>query len=413
MLFSAEEARRHLRSGNAAPPPAARVLARFRSPSGSFLSPVRDVAWTADSRSITFLAPGADGETLQVFRADLAGGAPRQLTTSSVSVDSYGYDEETGRITYAVRVPDRKIAPDALHFVAGSMTATQIALSHIDDLWMPLYQNYVEGPGLPRHALGKPHASWFTNRIWLSPDGHWAIGRASVTDRATTARWSKSFAPLREDQLITSRVINRFDPDIMTSGVSNVSRLQLYDLASGEARPLFDAPDGGQFVGGPDSVAVAWSPDSKSVVIGNSFLPLNGPKSVVERRARSSFIAEYELATGRVTEIEPLSEKRLFDAITWRPDGRLEIEARDDLSRAFRKTGGRWVSAPVASDKAAAAETDIVFEVVQSANTPPDIWAIEKATGARKQVSELNPQFSDLSFGRVEDFDWRDADGRT
>lgn len=418
LLFSTKDAKSYLQSANgAAPQP--RVLALFRSPSGLFLSPVRNVIWASDSRSITFLAPGAQLDTAQVFKADIATGAPQQLTNNraspdsySFAIDTYSYEESTGRLTYTIRVPDRKIDPDALHFVADTMTANQIGTPDVDDVWMPLYQTYVEGPGLPLRKLGKPHSFWFTNRIWLSPDGRWAIGRVSVTDQATITRWSKSFSPVGQNDL-TRLVFERFDPNIMSGAVSFLSRLMLYDVASGEERPLFDAPDGGQIIGGPDSVQVVWSPDSKSVVVGNSFLPLTGGQSVVKRRSRSSFIAEYEIATGRITEIEPVTAKGLFDSIRWPSGDRLEIEARSTSDHAYRKIGNGWIpTAPTKHEASLQATPDVAFEISQSANVPPNVWAVDMATGARKQVSELNPQFRSLSFGRVENFNWQSSDGR-
>lgn len=385
---------------------AGHTLVEIRSDSGAFLSPLRSLSWTPDGRAILFMAPGevrhpgTFGERLQVFRAELSGGPPKQVSHADRSVEAYSWHAPSGTLVYTARLPDRQIDDGGAYFVAGANTALQVALPNLDDIWMPLYQRYVEKPDGAARPIGTPQSAWFENRTWISPDGRWAIGRASVSDQEALDRWHSRYMRLRG---LTSG--NRADPAIMQSSQSFVGRLILYDLSTGSGRPLFDAPDGGNIVGGPDSVGVAWRPDSRSVAIANTFVPCGGGSTCRDGTA----VVEYRLADSSLREIERI-ESAAPQGLDWLSDGRVEVDAGNGVRRVYAVGPAGWVAAGGGSG-ARAAVPRFEFVVAQDANTPPDVALRDLRSGRQRLLSQLNPQFDRLTFGRVEPFAWTGEDG--
>lgn len=233
--------------------------------------------------------------------------------------------------------------------------------------------------------------------IAFSPDGQHAImdwAPASIPDS-----WSQyadpTFATLMR---IRARKADQ-------SGDDGIGQLQVLDMPSGSARPLWNAPLklGSQ---------VAWSPDGKAVLVGPTFLPIEGGSAAGRQGAA---IAEVDVATGRFLEL-PLSEKdaRGVIRIRWRRHDLVELVRSEGRALAFMKRAGLWkASSREHPQPVGRASAQIRIEVREDIHTPPTLVAIDAWSGKERTVLDPNPNLRErFSLGDVQRVDWRDHTGR-
>jgi hypothetical protein len=190
---------------------------------------------------------------------------------------------------------------------------------------------------------------------------------------------------------------------------TNVYQYELVDTHTGASQVLLDAPIA------PDlGSEVAWSPDSLSVVVSNAYLPLavDDPVEQTLRKAHT-FLAEIKMPSREITKISD----RDLRLVKWDPStntvvceaGRLDSLTGKTTSKIyFRKNGDSW-SQVDASEETDAIRPEIVLE--EDLNTPPRIVALDPATGQKSPLMDLNPEFGDLTFGKVEQVKWKDTLG--
>src|SRR5262249_14495157 len=112
---------------------------------------------------------------------------------------------------------------------------------------------------------------------------------------------------------------------------------------------------------------ILWSADSCSVIVTSTYLPLDGVTDI-ER-------ADREAKTYSV-KIDP----RTYDL---EKVNKSQIKGRQPLDMALD----------------------------ESFDQPPKIYATNEKTGNKTLLLDLNPQFTDLDFAKVEEITWRAADG--
>ena len=172
---------------------------------------------------------------------------------------------------------------------------------------------------------------------------------------------------------------------------------------------LFDAPIGSF------GSEMAWSPDSKSVLVSDVYLPLNvhDPTELALRRTRT-FLVEFKIP-GR--EFVKISDQDLT-LLNWDPKtgfvacdvGRINSFTGDAAPKAyFRKSGEIWSPTSVPAPTGVPPLPDIVLD--ESMNTPPRIFAIDLPTSRKSLLIDLNPQFQNLALARVEEITWKDSRG--
>lgn len=111
-------------------------------------------------------------------------------------------------------------------------------------------------------------------------------------------------------------------------------------------------------------------------------------------------------------------EDQVSDPI-WSPDGKA-IFFRATHNRTYHETLYRYGvdegnPTPLSSgeesyDDLRAAGGVLTF-TMQNATHPPDLWALDTATGTRRRLSDLNPQLSRFRFSKPELFYFHNADG--
>lgn len=155
---------------------------------------------------------------------------------------------------------------------------------------------------------------------------------------------------------------------------------------------------------------VLWSPDSKSVLLCGVHLPLDvrDPEELQSRR-RTRFVVEVSLPSRSVTKItsDDLSPVH-WDAAT----GIVQFKMRASQDQqgdtpelvSFRSTGNAWERVNAGSEGPPGPPLDIFTN--EDLNLPPRIVAVDLKTRRKTTLLDLNPQFSQLAFGRVEEIHW-------
>jgi dipeptidyl aminopeptidase/acylaminoacyl peptidase len=191
-----------------------------------------------------------------------------------------------------------------------------------------------------------------------------------------------------------------------------VNQLMLIDIATGQARSLWDAP-GPTF--NPMS-RIAWSPDGAEILIAPTLLP---PDSSDEAGRSGRAAAVVDAATGKYTQmpIERGDAEHILSA-AWLSFKVVEIRLMGGASIRYERKDNLWRK--VASDKrknphASVAERPNRVRIVlrQGLNDPPVLYAADVRTGQNRVVLDPNPGLqSDFALGHVDFIEWTNTDGR-
>ncbi len=158
-----------------------------------------------------------------------------------------------------------------------------------------------------------------------------------------------------------------------------------------------------------------WSHDSKSLLLCGVLLPLNVDDPIeLESRRSSKFVVEITLPGRTFVKItnQELSPVQ-WDAQT----NVVQFHVGQNQNRAgsvpetvhYRKTGEVWERSPDDSASVNDCWPDILAE--QDLDLPPRIVAVDPKTKRKTTILDLNPQFAELAFGKVEEINWQDGTG--
>lgn len=235
--------------------------------------------------------------------------------------------------------------------------------------------------------------------LWLSPNGRYLILKRMVLSsppaywEGYSDHWIK--AELRE---------NRFDRVLLS-----LYQFEIIDTANGQSQILLDAPTG--FA--PSEIA--WAPDSHSIVITGTYLPLDLADES-ERKARESkrFVIEMTIPDKTLTVItdQNLRLQR------WDYETNTLVFTNGDKSRtsvgamiAYRKADHKWTR--VDADQLNFTHngaSDVT--VKEGINTPPLLVRLDRESKQTRVLLDPNPQFKALKFGNVESIHFSAAKGQ-
>lgn len=207
---------------------------------------------------------------------------------------------------------------------------------------------------------------------------------------------------------------------------SQMPTFVLVDLATGTASPLIDAPSS------PYLLSAIWAPDSRSVVVVNTFLPTTGDVSQARVVQNQTAIAEVDLSTrstivlhgpaldGSSTQgmvcaqaIDWTTAHGLRLAISKSPDNRGGVCEADEVVRYEESISGLHEITVSSVDFALRSTPDgrVTISVEQDLNTSPNLKATDHVTGRSEVFTDFNPQFRNLRFAPVTLISWKAADG--
>jgi dipeptidyl aminopeptidase/acylaminoacyl peptidase len=381
----------------------ARVVTRLFSISTA-TDVIQSVHWLNDSKHVVFLwDPGK--EPVGVRMLDATNGSVTTLVQTSNPVVRYDTSSDGNIVVYMTGAsPASGACKKSVDFSKGLVLAEQPIWTLLNDCSIDSAQHYdtfvLNRAKGTQFRLHEPRVAWGTSVISLavSPDGQFAITSRPVS--SAPSNWDQYTNHLFRDVFLAAL---RRD----SSAPSLVFQYFIIDIKARLMRPLWDAPEN-------TAGALLWSKDSKSIVLGPTFLPISAAdKLALEGQA----VAEVDVATGHFSKIPLPENRRNADRrpMRWVSDQVVEIGnawapvegKKSEVS--FEKTNGEWKSAPSASVEAPAPKVSI--EVREDPNTPPGLYAIDTRTAATSLIRNFNPQLGHLSLGRVETVHWKGRDG--
>lgn len=365
--------------------------------SSSNRAAIEDVVWLPDNETVAFLGEHP-GELHQVYTFNTRTRTLTRATDHPTSILSYSLTTKGDSIAYTAAMPLQSLW-DAKARREGIVVSTQ-SLPNL------LYGNvggegrstetplYICAPGGVGRLLQTRDKITGAKPV-ISPDGKYVIVETEVSK--VPDNWKDYMDPE------VQRAVNvKLGPGQSTL----LYRLELVST-SGESRLLLDSPLGLVW---SENV---WSPDSHSVVITRTFLPLEDTQGE-ERKARQSkpFAVEVNIATG---EIRKISQDEMYGAV-WDAKTNdltshvLRLDSNTVYGQGdvvvFHKNASSWEKAEV--PERGNSQPEIVLE--QDINTPPRLFAVDPKSERRAMLLDLNPQFDQLRFARVKEIEWKGSD---
>jgi dipeptidyl aminopeptidase/acylaminoacyl peptidase len=360
---------------------------------------ISDISWLADNDTVLFIGT-SEGEHSELYSIRCSDRAVTRLTHHPTNLESYSSDQLGASIAFLAERRRRAVdsANTARHgFHVGGEAMADLINGKIEDDERELYilkdrvaRRLVVPPSLGGKLWGQ------SAQVWLSPDGRKLVLKLNLTE--IPENWSQY-----RDRWVR-RGITQYRP---AGAVSWVFRYGLIDLDTGRSRILLDSP-----IGYSES-KVLWSSDSGSVVLSGIYLPLQSSGwTDVEQIETHTFVLEVAVDTLRYLPVtdEPLElegwENGSAKVLVFAPTS-AETEFRTPRFAFFKKEDGRWHKF---QQHAVADRNSPEILAEQDLNTPPRIVVLDRSTGHKSLLLDLNPQFRKLRFASVEQIKFRGAD---
>lgn len=381
--------------------PEPRVLVSLASSSNR--PAIDNVLWLDDNDTILLLGE-RPGEQTQLYSLKCSSKELTRLTSSATNLTSFVTTAMAHVIAYTAKNP-------VSTFLTESVSRKGIAVT---SEWLPdLIRGSHGGTELDDDSLfikrlgQQPETRIATQgriggishpEISLSPDGAYLLIQTEATHVSST--WSEY-----EDQYLQLSMRQSG----LDGGHTGIFQYEVVDTVTGASQVLFDAPISNS------GSEMAWSPDSKSVVVSDVYLPLNvdDPAERALRKAHA-FLVEFRISGRQLVKLSQ-DDLRL---LTWDPKtgyvacdvGRTDsLNGKTTPKAYFRKNGETWSRSNTSEQTGAPPLPSIVLD--EDMNTPPHIVAIAPPTGRKSLLMNLNPQFENLVLARVEEIRWKDSHG--
>jgi len=379
-----------------------RVISRLFSKSTAPVEElVKDVRWLGDSEHVAFLWD--DGSTpRRLVSVNVLTHKVATLAHYASPIAEYDISRDGQTIVFDAQSIHSRSADVAL--ARGGFAVTDQSLWAVleGDLdgWRDTqhYDTFVLSK--PKDLLSKirePEITWNTppTLIRLSRDGSYAITVRPVL--SVPAEWDGYTDHIFKDDFLRAARLHPEQPNL-------IRQYSILDTRNHSIHALWDAPQN------PTS-QVVWSPDSKTVVVGPTFLPLpsTDPAGVVGHA-----LAEVDVKDGHYLSLPEALENGSYRPMRWTTGGVLYVSEPGVVGlgkgqEELRKKLNQWIgSTPEPEQEPAATQ----IELRQDLNTPPSLYAVDRMTGTAALVLDPNPQLKQLTLGRVELVHWRGTDGR-
>ena len=364
---------------------------------------IKDVRWLNDSKTLVFLGERAHKRT-QLYSVECSSKLVKQLTHHPTNVVKYAISSNGDQIVYVAEGVAEGFSQDA-----GSTQAISVSNELLSDL---ILGRIGGGPFsdhsmfLVRYGSGRAARIPLHGRISsplpelsLSPDSKYLAVRTEIME--VPENWSQY-----DDNYIRMIIRNRPAKGTPT----RVFRYELVDLRSGVSQVLLNAPL--NTVSGAD---VAWSSDSKALVMAGVYLPIDSTDPIKnELRRTRTFIVEVRIPGKEIVEITDDDLKLLrWETRTNLVEcevGRVHGPDDEPIKKIyFRKVGATWEKAQDIPSSVSPQRPEILLD--EDMNSPPQVVAVDPKTLHKTLLLDLNPEFKQLTFGKVEPVNWKDAVG--
>jgi dipeptidyl aminopeptidase/acylaminoacyl peptidase len=425
------------------PLPEPHVLATIRSvptaiETDAYAPVIKDLRWSSDGSSLYFRATNLSGN-YQLCVVNRDGSGFSRLTPADKSVDRF--DIERDRIVYNAADPGAPVTAtgEAINRDAVNITGARLqyvlfpndvsSRAHkVFRLYTLSLRTYGYVPHqVPDYSLEEiPYLTSFYP-FHISPTRKLLAKlepAASVPDR-----WSVYEPTAGLEHL---RLTNGRDPRLMRSdNLLRPLQYTLINLETGQRTPLFDAPNARSLGYGLDANRIAWSRDSRRMLVTNTFLPASQPNSTSVAPLPCS-VASVDLPSGKirclaqevgaidlnaphVQDVAFTDDSREAIVLLRNGQGKQTVRKYQLRDETWSLESTETLNRPAASAAELNASQDeeapLTIYVDQSLNDPPALWARDDS-GHKREVWDPNPQFSEIRFGQASPYEWKDKDGR-
>ncbi len=361
---------------------------------------IQDVRWLADNETLSFLGENP-GASQQLYTLNVRTRSLRKVTNHVSNLLAYSANASGNRFAFLAEAPLRSLFDEKAQregVLVGTQHLMKLVTGQRGEDFGQDKLIFIQSEGDSARSLSCS-ALIAASEVALSPDAMYAIVPAYV--ETVPDAWRQYSGPFM-GEFATKHV----EP----GQYSALQTYQLVDTRSGRCRPLLNAPL--PVINGSE---IAWAPDSRSVVITNTYLPLDstyGP----ERRTRQSttFVAEVGIPSGEVRVVSRQEGRSILRYVRWdQRTSDLVLETRDrDTDRPgakafFRKNSHGWELV----EHGGTGESSPEILLDEDMNSPPKIYAISPPAQQKALLLDLNPQFRDLKFGKVKEIQWRGSQG--
>lgn len=366
------------------------------------------VTWIDDGAKVAFLF--GDGlSPIQVVTVNVETREVSTVTNHPTDVVSFAFAPQGGFI-YSAKVAHSDVRSqelrrrgfavsnaDAFSFLRGDVDG----YGTLDRMWNSQMFAVSSVGGAPR-LISTNHGGF---DLWtplmdvaFSPDGRFAIVDGSPDE--IPAVWEEYTDEIfrmgmRESRRDRRGFYARF-----------IKQLCVVDLTTGTARPLWDAPNA-------THVQAVWSPDSKHVLVGPTYVPLTDADSEPLGMAGRAVVT-VEVATGSFQSVPVAFKEGLLPSLRLRWFTTSTVEIDDGTSALqFSKINGKWVQRERRMRDRPTIATRVRMEVRQSLNKPPVLYAVDTKSQRAHMAYDPNPRLrSEFTLGHVEVIEWNDRDGQ-
>jgi dipeptidyl aminopeptidase/acylaminoacyl peptidase len=364
---------------------------------------IEEIKWLPDGETVSFLGERR-GEPHQLFVFNIRKHTLKKLTNHPTNIVAYSTSWLRDRIAYLAQAPDEGLFDEKARreglvvtsqhpaaLVAGRKKAGFGAnFEEETQLFFKIGTHAAKAVSVPGVIAG--------DKIEMSPDGMHLIIATYVDE--IPERWKAYSIPFIDEMAVK----------MFEGQHSWLQHYLLVDTNTATIRPLLDSPIS---TTGSDLV---WAPDSRSVVATNVYLPLGSTTAgdQCKVKAASTVAVEVDIGSGETSVISEQDATNVLKLSSW--DGStktLVFEKRDRFTEhsgpklSFRKSGVRWEAVEARPDKQPRPEIILLEDV----DTPPKIYAHDPKTHRKELLLDLNPQFRDLEFARVEEVSWTGTHG--
>ena len=349
----------------------------------------------------------------QIFGLDVRTGQLRQLTDENLDVAAFTAGAN-GSLAYDVKVAVPNDSRQSAHdgFAVKSPDITTLLAGIVDGTRLYDFQACrravaLESNGayiakeVPDSRINCQLSELSLTPRLISPDGRRLLVNLFVRNYPDSwSAYRSHFGQLLHDV--------RQNPATMLGQA--ISQFAVVDMATGTYHKLWEAP------AGPNPwTFVAWSPDSKRVLIAPTLLP---PVDTDPVGLEGNAMAIVDASTGRYERVavDPGIAPKIRK-IEWPAQDEFSIQLRDDTSMEFNWKNGRWTHGEASrgvegTGTFGAASPPIRISVHQGLEQPPQLMGTETRTGRSRVLFDPNPRLSmDFALGHVEMTHWVDATG--
>lgn len=360
---------------------------------------IENVRWLNDNETIVFLGEKL-GETPEVYSFNTKTRRLLEMTHHASPVVAYDISGDGRTVVYEA-VPRQTIGvnPEAIRRNGVVITTQSLSDLFLTECGANPELDRADRELFVQHGQGAAERVLVTDQLsgylplLVSPDGRYAVLK-------TYASIIPSYWAEYRDTLLHPYIVEPRKPGRR----SNVTYYLLLDTRTREIGPLLDAPSS-WFNNG-----LVWANHGRSVIVSGTYLPLDvRDKAEREKRASHAFVAEVEVPSKSVI---PVSDQPLKVADWNQRSGVLVLRLEDNRSapgEAYEKWSSSWrkIAAPGHPESS----KPLRVSLEEDSNTPPRIFATSPDKRRRELLLDLNPQFTNLAFGRVEPVKWKASDG--